>query len=314
MNQLLAIRCFARVVDTGSFTRAAETLGLPKATVSKLVLDLESHLGVRLLQRTTRRVTVTADGTAYYEGTAQLIRQLEEFDQGFKGAHVKPRGKIRVDVGGLPGRTIVLPALPGFFARYPDVQVDLGISDRPVDLVDESVDCVIRGGGLARATVASRLLATASWTTCATPAYLRAHGTPLHPDDLRSNHRIIGYHQARTGRALPSRFARNGEMIEIDGPYALSVNDGGARVTAGMLGLGVCQTFTYAVREQLAAGSLIEILADWRPPGYPFQVAYLENRRLSNRVRVFIDWLVEIFDELDQAERPPSTFSATPVT
>jgi DNA-binding transcriptional LysR family regulator len=299
VNQLLAIKCFARVVQTASFTRAAESLGLPKATVSKLVSELERYLGARLLQRTTRQVSVTADGAAYYEGTAKLIRELEDFDQGFSGAHIAPRGKIRVDVGGTPGRAILVPALPDFFERYPDVQIDLGIGDRSVDLADANVDCVIRGGTLTQQSVASRLLGSASWTTCATPEYLKKHGIPTHPDDLKSGHRIVAHHLATTGRPMPIKFERGGERLEFDGPYSLSVNDGGTRAIAGLGGIGILQTFTYAIKANVERGELVPILEDWRPPRYPFHVAYPPNRKLSNRVRVFIDWLVPVFANLE---------------
>jgi LysR family transcriptional regulator for bpeEF and oprC len=299
MNHFLAIKCYARVVETGSFTRAAESLGLPKTSVSKLVSDLEAHLGVRLLQRTTRQVSVTADGAAYYDGTTRLIRELEDFDQGFSGAHVAPRGKIRVDVGGTPGRAIIVPALPHFFARYPEVQIDLGVGDRPVDLLDENVDCVIRGGVLTHQSVASRLLGSASWTTCATPEYLDKYGIPSHPSDLKNGHRMIGHHRANSGRPVPAKFERGFERFEINGPYCLSVNDGGTRAVAGLGGLGVLQTFTYAIKQSLERGELIPILEDWRPARYPFHIAYPQNRKLSNRVRVFIDWLVVLFEKLE---------------
>ncbi|MDB6145553.1 MAG: LysR family transcriptional regulator [Pseudomonas sp.] len=299
LNQLQAIRCFARVVETLSFTKAADSLDIPKATVSKMVQDLETHLGIQLLHRSTRKVTVTADGFAYYEGTARLIRDLEDFDLGFAGSHVLPSGKIRVDVGGTPGRMIIVPALPDFFARYPDMQIDLGVGDHAVDLIGDNVDCVIRGGPQSRLSPVSRMLGMASWVTCATPAYLEQYGTPMHPNDLRHGHRIIGYQQADTGRALPSRFERGTETIEIEGPYSISVNDGGARAIAGLRGLGVLQTFRFAIKEHLDSGALIPILEQWRPAPYPFRIVYPANRKLSRRVRVFIDWLVEVFETLE---------------
>jgi LysR family transcriptional regulator for bpeEF and oprC len=299
MNQLLSIRCFARVVETGSFTRAADSLEMPKATVSKLVQDLEAYLGVLLLQRTTRKVAITADGNAYYERTARLIRELEDIDLSFSGDHKKPRGKIRVDIGGLPARMIVIPALPGFFARYPGMQIDFGVGDRNVDLVGDNVDCVVRGGPMTELSLVSRLLGTASWTTCATAAYLLANGTPQHPRDIKSGHRIVSYHSALSGRAIPGVFEKKSERIEVDGPYTVSVNDGNARLAAGLAGLGILQTFTYAIRSELQAKTLVPILAGWAPTRYPFHVVYPPNRNLSNRVRVFIDWLVEIFEALD---------------
>jgi LysR family transcriptional regulator for bpeEF and oprC len=299
MNQLTAIRCFARVVETLSFTKAADSLAMPRATVSKLVQDLENHLGIQLLHRSTRQVTVTADGLAYYEGTARLIRDLEDFDLSFAGAHVAPSGKIRVSVGGVLGRMVIVPALPDFFARYPNLQIDLGVSDQVVDLIEENVDCVIRGGSQSLLSPVSRMLGFASWTTCATPAYLEKYGIPKHPSDLSVGHRIIGYQQSGTGRTIPSRFERNHETIEVDGPYALSVNDGSTRAIAGLQGLGVLQTFTFLIKDQLANGALIPILEDWRPAPYPFRIVYSANRKLSRRVRVFIDWLVEVFEKLE---------------
>lgn len=299
MNQLLAIRCFARVVETGSFTKAADSLTVPKATVSKLVQDLEAHLRVRLLQRTTRRITVTADGQAYYERTARLIRDLEEIDTSLAGEHVKPRGKIRVDVGGIPSRFVVLPALPGFLARYPDIQIEFGVGDRTVDLIGENVDCVIRGGQPVDGPFVYRLLGTASWTNCATPAYLAEFGTPMHPRDLAKGHRIVAFRSARSGRPAPSIFIRGKERIEVDGPYAVSVNDGGARVAAGIAGLGVMQAFTFVIKDELAQGKLVPILEDWRPAPYPFYVVYPPDRNLGNRTRVFIDWLADTFSALE---------------
>lgn len=158
MNQLLAIRVFARVVEAGSFTKAADSLEMPKTSVSKLIQELESFLRVRLLQRTTRSVTVTADGAKYYEQTARIIRDLEEIDAGFQSTLFNPRGKIHVDVGSSVATALIIPALPEFFARFPDIEIDLGVSDRHVDLISDNVDCVIRGGPLMEQSLAARFL------------------------------------------------------------------------------------------------------------------------------------------------------------
>jgi LysR family transcriptional regulator for bpeEF and oprC len=299
MNQLFAIRCFARVVETSSFTLAADSLGVPKPTVSKVVKDLEVHLGVRLLQRTTRVVSVTADGQAYYDLASRLVRDLEDIDTSFGGANGKPRGKIRVDIGGIPAREVVLPRLPEFFKRYPEIVIDFGVGDRAVDLIRENVDCVIRGGVPTELSLVSRLLGTASWTTCATPLYLEQYGIPKHPRELASGHRIVGFRSGVNGRAVPSVFVSGTERIEVDGPYAVSVNDGASRVAAGRAGLGIMQAFTFVIKEDLASGALVPILEDWSPPRYPFHVVFPPNRNLSNRARVFIDWLVETFEAME---------------
>lgn len=298
MNQLLAIRVFARVVEAGSFVKAADSLAMPKATVSKLIQDLEGFLRVRLLQRTTRSVTVTADGARYYEQTARILRDLEEVDSCFQSAQIKPRGTLHVDVGGSVATTLIIPALPEFFARFPDIKIDLGVSDRPVDLISDNVDCVIRGGVLKDQSLAARFLGQAAWTTCATPAYLRRFGTPEHPKDLENNHRLIGYRSARTGRVFPALFQRGDETCEVIGNGALSVNESNSHTAAALAGLGVIHTFNYAVQAHLETGALVPILQDWRPAPYPFHAAYPPNRNLSHRVRVFIDWLVEHFSTL----------------
>ncbi|NUU35967.1 LysR family transcriptional regulator [Pseudomonas sp. C2B4] len=299
MNQLLAMRVFVRVVQAGSFTRAADSLNLPKTSVSKLVAELEEHLGVRLLQRTTRRLTVTADGMAYYERALQLLVELEDLDNSFAAAQGRPRGRIRVDVGGSVASILIIPALPDFHERYPDIQIDLGVSDRPVDLISENVDCVIRGGPLVELSLAARPLGLSSWTTCATPAYLARFGIPSDPRELDKHHRMISYHSARTGRVMPARFERNGEKIEVQGRGIISVNESNAHLAAGLAGLGVIHTFTYTVKAHIERGDLVPILQDWQPARYPFHVLYPPNRHLSNRVRVFIDWLAQLFTDMD---------------
>ncbi|MCU1753227.1 LysR family transcriptional regulator [Pseudomonas sp. 6D_7.1_Bac1] len=298
MNQLLAIRVFARVVEAGSFTKAADSLEMPKTSVSKLIQELESFLRVRLLQRTTRSVTVTADGAKYYEQTARLIRDLEEIDAGFQSAQFNPRGKIRVDMGSSVATSLIIPALPDFFARFPDIEIDMGVSDRHVDLISDNVDCVIRGGAIMEQSLAARFLGHASWTTCASPAYLQRFGTPAHPWELEKDHRVICYHSARTNRVIPAAFQRGAKKFEVIGSGVLSVNESNAHIAAGLAGLGVIHTFNYAVQPYIESGGLVPILKDWRPAPYPFHVAYPPNRNISNRLRVFIDWLVEHFSTL----------------
>ncbi|MFB4391406.1 MULTISPECIES: LysR substrate-binding domain-containing protein [unclassified Pseudomonas] len=299
MNHLLAIRVFARVVEAGSFVKAADSLKMPKATVSKLIRDLEAFLHVRLLQRTTRSVTVTAEGARYYEQTAKIIRDLDEINNDIQGTQGTPRGKIHVNVGGSVATALVIPTLPEFFARYPDIKVELGVSDQVIDLISDNVDCVIRGGTVTDTSLATRLLGKASCTTCASPAYLERFGVPLHPQELEGPHHIVSYHAATTNRLIPALFQRGDERVEVIGNGVLSVNESNAHIVAGLAGLGVIHTFTYAVKAHLASGALVPVLRDWRPAPYPFHVAYPPNRYLSSRVRVFIDWLVEHFSTLE---------------
>jgi len=295
MDQLLAMRSFSRVVEAGGFTRAADSLDMPVATVSKQVQELEAHLGVRLLQRTTRRVTVTPEGQDYYAKCTRVLRDLEDIDASFSGARGKPRGHLRVDVGGSTARDVLIPLLPDFVARYPDIRIDLGVSDRSVDLIGDNVDCVIRGGPLDSSSLVARRLGEAPVITCATPSYLKRYGTPAHPDELRNGHRLVSYVSSQNGRAVPFRFERDGERSELKIEHRVGVNESNAHLAACLAGLGIVQTFAYAAEADMRAGNLQEILAPWRPAPYPFHVVYPQTRHVTHRLRVFIDWLVERF-------------------
>lgn len=295
MDQLLAMRTFARVVEAGSFTRAADSLDMPNATASKLVQELEAHLGVRLLQRTTRRVTVTAEGREYYEKATRILRDLEDIDTSFNVARSKPRGYLRIDIGGSTARDVLIPGLPDFVARYPDIRLDLGVSDRSVDLISDNVDCVIRGGPLNDSSLVARQIGLATLITCASPGYLKLFGIPAYPEELKNGHRLVSYASPQNGRATPFRFERNNEKMEIKIEHRVGVNESNAHLAAGVAGLGVIQTFTYAAAPALESGALVEILKPWRPAPYPFHVVYPQNRHVTHRLRVFIDWLLEYF-------------------
>jgi len=239
MDQLLAIKAFSRVVESGSFTRAADSLNMPKATLSKLVQELEAHLSIRLLQRTTRRVTVTPEGPEYYEKALRILHDLEDIDACFNALRSKPRGHLRVDIGGSTARDILIPLLPDFFARYPDITLDLGVSDRPVNLISDNVDCVIRGGPLADSSLVARLIGHATLITCATPAYLKASGVPAYPDELRNGHRLVSYLSPLTGKPFPLRFERQGEEVEITSAHRIGVNESNGHLAAGLASRGL---------------------------------------------------------------------------
>ncbi|MGH8037487.1 MAG: LysR family transcriptional regulator [Stenotrophomonas sp.] len=293
MNQLIAIRAFARVVEAGSFTRAADSLDMPNATLSKLVRELEAHLGVRLLQRTTRRVSITAEGQAYYEKAGRILRDLEDIDASFSAARGTPRGLLRVDVGGSTARDVLVPALPDFMHRYPDIRIELGVSDRTVNLVGENVDCVIRGGPLDDSSLVARHLGDAVLITCASPAYLKACGLPAYPQELHNGHRLVSYLLPSTGRAVPFRFRSAEGLLEIKPEHRLGINESNAHLAAALAGMGLVQTFSYAAGPALRSGALVEVLQPWRPAPYPFHVVYPNNRHVTHRLRVFIDWLAE---------------------
>lgn len=291
----MAMRAFTRVVETGSFTRAADSLNLPNATLSKLVKSLEAHLGVRLLHRTTRRVVATPEGQDYYEKASRVLIDIEEIDTSFSASQSRPKGYLRIDVGGSTAREVLIPALPDFLQRYPEIKIDLGVSDRPVDLISGNVDCVIRGGSLDDSSLIARHIGDASMVTCATPGYLKAAGVPAYPDELRNGHKLVSYLSPLTGRAFPFRFIVEGEMREMKMQHHIGVNESNAHLAAAVAGMGIIQTFYYAAKDELNNGTLVEILQAWRPASYPFYVVYPQNRYMTHRLRVFIDWLTEVF-------------------
>lgn len=294
-NQMLAMRVFVRVVEAGTFTKAADSLRLPKATVTKLVQGLENHLRIKLLNRTTRRVTVTPDGSAYYERVVRLLGDLEDIESSVTHAKEKPRGRLRIDGGAAISNYIVLPALPEFLDRYPDIHVEFGISDRPVDLIGDNVDCVIRGGPLLEPALVARHIGDLRWLTCATPAYLQRHGRPTHPTDLESGHVLAGYFFPRSGRMRPLYFERDGKRIEIQPSPRVAVNDSSAHFASLRAGTGLGQLLSFMVSCSNALGELVPVLQEWQPAPLPVHVLYPANRHLSTKVRVFIDWIAEVF-------------------
>lgn len=293
------MRAFSRVVETGNFTRAAGSLQMPKATVSKLVQQLEAHLRTQLLQRSTRRVAVTADGQAYYDKAQRLLRELEDIDGSFAVTQQKPRGRLRVDVGSSVASQLLVPQLPHFMARYPDVGLSLGVSDDTVDLIGDSVDCVIRGGFREDSGLVSRTIGRASLVTCATPAYLERFGTPQRPRDLQKGHRLVSYVSARTGRVLPMRFLVQGRTIAPELSYALGINESNAHFAAGLAGIGVIQTFAFLAKNALKSGELVPILSRFKPEPYGLHIAYPSNRHVTPRLRVFIDWAAGVFGQVE---------------
>ncbi len=305
-DQLAAMRAFARVVETGTFTRAAESLAMPKATLTKLVQLLEAHLRTRLLNRTTRRVTVTADGAAYYERVVQLLADLDELDGSMAVSQATPKGRLRIDVSAPLALLIIIPALPDFHARYPDIQIDIGVTDRPVDLIAENVDCVVRGGEITDQSLIARRVAELPFVTCAAPSYLERYGEPRVPSDLQNDHYVVGYFSAESGQRWPMTFVGKGETVEVTGRYIAAFNDGNAYVAAAVAGLGVIQAPLFMVRQPFADDSLRPILKDWTGDAMPLHVVYPPNRHLSAKLRILVDWLAEIFAK-SEIKRPLQT-------
>jgi LysR family transcriptional regulator for bpeEF and oprC len=293
MNKLQAMEVFVQVVDSGGFTRAAENMQLPKATVSTLVQALEQALAVKLLHRTTRQVSVTSDGAAYYERCLRILSDVREAEESLSNNRASPSGRLRVDVSTGMASDIIIPSLHGFFERYPDIRLDLGCGDRPVDLIEEGIDCAIRGGNLPDSALIARRIGVLQFATAATPAYFEKYGRPAHPNDL-AQHRCINYFSSKTGKTYDWDFVRGDETILVPAPSCLAVNDSTAYMTAGLQGLGMIQMASYMIEPMLASGQMELALEDWTSTPLPINVVYPQNRHLSAKVRVFVEWVAEL--------------------
>lgn len=294
VDRFQAMQVFMRVVDANSFSRAADNLDMPRATVTTTIQNLESLLQVRLLNRTTRRISLTPDGAAYYDHCARILSEVEETESSFRDVASRPKGRLRIDVPATIGRLILIPHLCEFHSRYPDVELLIGMGDRPVDLVQEAVDCVIRLGELQDSTLVARRIGTFDFVTCAAPAYLEHHGQPADIDDLR-NHQAVGCFSNSTGRAIDWDFVVDGVPSSVKLSGVISVNDAEAYVACGLQGFGLIQAPRFMVMPHLASGQLREVLPQHSPLPMPIWAAYLQNRHLSPKVRVFVDWVSELF-------------------
>lgn len=304
MDRLDTMKTFVRVVETGSFTRAAQTLGISRATVTQLIQQLEARLRLRLLNRTTRKVNVTADGAAYYERIVLLLADLEEIESSLPTAAALPRGQLRIDMPSPFATLILMPALPLFHARYPDIVFEFGASDRMVDVIGENVDCVIRGGDISDQSLVARRLGALPLGVYAAPAYLARAGTPVDPLDLDGGaHRIVRF-RWRSSASSPYVMTRGDDAVTIRGQHVLSIDDGNAYLAAGLAGMGVLWLPDYMARSHVANGALLPLFAGWQIAPMAMSLAYPPNRHLSKKLRVFIEWVQQLMAEQAALPRP----------
>ncbi|MYM73995.1 LysR family transcriptional regulator [Duganella sp. FT134W] len=312
MNKLQAMEVFVQVVDAGGFTRAADAMQLPKATVSTLIQALEGALAVKLLHRTTRHVSVTADGAAYYERCLRILSDVREAEESLSRTRLSPSGRLRVDAPTGLASDVIVPALPQFFEQYPDIQLELGCSDRPVDLIEEGVDCAVRGGALGDSSLIARRVGILHFVTCASPAYLERYGRPGHPNELM-HHRCVNYFSARTGKIFDWDFTRDGERVQVALPGHIALNDSNAYIAAGIAGLGIVQMANFMMEPMLKDGRFELLLEDWISDPLPIHVVYPQNRHLSAKVRVFVEWVAELFSNHPGMRLPKMPARATPL-
>ncbi|QSI32822.1 LysR family transcriptional regulator [Variovorax sp. RKNM96] len=293
MDRFQEMQAFVRIAERQSFTQASEDLQIPRATVTTLIKRMEERIGTRLLERTTRTVRLTQDGEAYYRRCVRLLADMEEAEGSFRNE--APKGLLRVNLQGTLARHFVVPALPGFLARYPELQLHIGEDDRLVDLVREGIDCVLRAGTLQDSSMVGRRVALLPQVTVASPEYLAKYGEPENMEALAS-HRAVNYISSGTGKVVPLEFTVDGRVTTVDLPATVSVTGTDLYTGSSVAGLGLVQVPRYRVAAELADGRLKVLMADFAPPPMPVSVLYSQNRQLSSRVRVFTQWMRDIFE------------------
>lgn len=292
MDKLQAMATFVRVVEARSFSRAAQSLAMPRSSVTTVIKQLEAHLGTPLLRRSTRSLSLTEAGERYLAACQAILADIAAAENDVSAATLAPRGRVRVDMPGTIGRAIVVPRLLEFEARYPDIEVVLGLSDRPADLTYEGIDCAIRSGALADSTLVARPLGQLTWLTCASPKYLKRFGEPESVAALAS-HRVVNYLSNATGRPLDWRFRVAGKAISVALPSRYAINETEAYLHCGLEGLGLIQLSELAAAVYLRSGRLREVLADARCAPVPISIVYPQARATA-AVKTFVDWVIEI--------------------
>ena len=292
MNQLEAMQIFTRVAELASFTRAADSMGLPKATASSAVQQLETALGARLLHRTTRKVQLTQDGQAFYERAKDLLADVDELQSMFQQGPQQLRGRLRVDMSSGIARNFVIPRLPEFLREHPLIEIELSSTDRRVDLVREGFDCVLRVGDVVDASLIARRLGSFRIVNCASPSYLLQYGTPRTVDDL-SHHRLIHYVSTLGAKPLGFEYAEGGSYRTLAMQGALTVNNSEAYQAACLAGLGLIQVPAAGVHPLLDSGALVEVLPDCLAEPMPVSLLYANRRNLPKRVQTFMAWVAE---------------------
>jgi len=297
MDRIDVMRLFTRIVDLGSFTAAAEDMNLPRATATHSLQQLERRLGVRLLHRTTRHVSPTLEGQAYYERCRRVLNEVEEAESFLGEASANPSGRLRVDMSGAIGAAFLLPHLGEFCRRYPGIDLEIGTTDRLVDLLREGVDCVVRAGEPRDVGLVSRRVATMPTVTCASRAYVEEHGMPRSIEQFRA-HRAVNFVSTATGKHSPFEFTVKGKVQSVTLKGRVAVTSSDAYTACCLQGLGFIQAPRYRLEPYLASGELVEALPKFPPPPMPIAVMYPHHRQLAPRVRVFIDWVAERLQRL----------------
>jgi LysR family transcriptional regulator for bpeEF and oprC len=296
MDKLLAMKVFTKVVEMNSFSRAADSLHIPPASATTIIKNLEAYLQVRLMQRTTRRLNLTPEGAEYYERCVRILADIDDTEDNLAHAGKGPRGKLRIDMPSSLGHIVVMPRIEEFRQRYPHIELMIGFGDRFVDLIQEGVDCAIRVGKMEDSSLVARRLGALSTITTASPSYLSRYGEPSSLEELQQ-HVGVQYFSSRTGRIVDMKFDVHGKNTDIKMSGSLAVNDADAYVMCGVQGAGIIQAPLFMVASYLESGELKEILKPWKSRPMSVSAVYPHNRHLAPKVRVFVEWIADIFSQ-----------------
>jgi LysR family transcriptional regulator for bpeEF and oprC len=294
MDKIKAMRAFVRIVEANSFSKAADTLGVPRAALTATIQKLEAALGVQLLQRTTRRLSLTTEGVDYLHDCRDILQALDLAESRFKGFDTtRPQGRLRIELPSTLGRNLILPHLARFHASYPGVELVISFTDRLIDLTEEGADCAVRVGKLQDSSMIGRQVGSMPFLLCAAPSYVQAHGLPNTVGELALHHSVLHF-SGRTRRAFDWELLVDGNWVKVslDGPIA--VNDGDANMICALQGLGLARCATYQARGHMAAGRLVPVLPDFPLPALPISLVYPKGRMATPKLRVFAEWLAQL--------------------
>jgi LysR family transcriptional regulator for bpeEF and oprC len=305
MNQLECMRIFVRVVEQGGFSRAAISLHISPAKVTSQINHLEQHLGVQLLSRTTRSCSLTEEGTAYYAHCKRILADIAETEAALTSSRAEPRGRLRIDASVTLINRLLLPIIGKFQERHPDVELEFLHTEHLFDSKQEGMDVMIRLGPLDDSNLIARPLGRTVMVTAAAPAYLARRGIPRVPADLAA-HECINFLDPHTGRIAIWEFTRDNKAVSIAPGPGLSFNQGESRLAAAVMGLGIYRGMLFSLARLLEDGSLKLVLEDWTTPAPPIYIAYDSHRNISNKIRTFVDFVVECYPSEQCIVSPPA--------
>lgn len=305
MELLYSLEVFVKLAEVGSFTKAADAMQMSRPQATLAIQDLERSIGARLFHRTTRKVSLTVEGEAFYDRAKEILGEVASATTMFGSAGGPIRGRLRIDLPSVFGQLGFLKSLTDFSEKYPEIELTLGVTDRLIDLVAEGVDCTLRIGDLASSSLVARRIGAVRMVTCAAPSYLERMGVPQSLDDL-SAHRAVKFLSGDNKRTLPWAFSLNGEESSMTPKGMVSVNESNAFVQCGVAGFGILQLPGFMVVRELAEGTLVEVLAEFRPKSRPVSLLYPSRTHVAPQVNAFAEWLRERFPMLEASWIEPA--------